>query len=196
MEYLAKCDDEDKNRHVATTVVQAGESKITDMASAISTTTAEWVEATAIREKESTVFVASEEALVATVDTVGRAINIIEKEMEKNVASFTQVASLDFVSVMKSLSTMVYTAGFSQSDLHQLATLFQSQQSFPHDFCEFGAPAAAAYEALVELKEKMDTELADMRQAECDATHNFEMKIQSLSDQLMAEKKDLAGREN
>ena len=83
MEYLAKCDDENKNRQVATTVVQAGESKITDMASAISTTTAEWVEATAIREKESTVFVASEEALVATVDTVGRAINIIAKDVEE-----------------------------------------------------------------------------------------------------------------
>ena len=45
------------------------------------------------------------------------------------------------------------------------ARVFQSQQTFPDDFGEFGAPAAAAYEALVEFKEKTDTELADVRKS-------------------------------
>ena len=42
-----------------------------------------------------------------------------------------------------------------------------------------------------DLKEKADTELAELRKAESDAKHNFEMLKQSLSDQLDADNKDL-----
>jgi len=216
-EYFAWCDDVNKNSHFAiktaatqkekleakigelTANIQAGESKIADLAAGIATATAELEKATEIREKETADFASSEEELVATVDTVGRAIKIIEKEMNKNPASFAQVASKGFVSVMNSLSTIVDAAGLSSSDQHRLTALVQSQQSSSDDDSELGAPAAASYtsksggivDTLEDLKEKADTELAEMRKAESDAKHNFEMLKQSLSDQLDADNKDL-----
>jgi chromosome segregation ATPase len=133
------------------------------------------------------------------VDTVGRAIKIIQKEMNKNPASFAQVASKGFVNVMNSLSTIVDAAGLSSSDQHHLTALVQSQQSSSDDDSELGAPAAAAYtskssgivDTLEDLKEKADAELAELRKAESAAKHNFEMLKQSLSDQLDADNKDL-----
>merc|ERR1712226_1256004 len=65
---------------------------------------------------------------------------------------------------------------------------------------ELGAPAAAAYESksgdivdtLEDLKEKAESELSELRKAETAAKHNYEMLKQSLSDQLDADKKDMA----
>ena len=62
--------------------IKAGESKIADLVAFISTVTAELEKSTAIRDKENADFVASEQVLVATVDTVGRAIKIFEKEVD------------------------------------------------------------------------------------------------------------------
>merc|ERR1719148_638852 len=52
--------------------------KVEDLAAAISADEAELKEAITIREKEAADFAASEAELVESVDTLGRAINIIE----------------------------------------------------------------------------------------------------------------------
>ena len=90
-EYFAWCDDLNKNSHFAINTaitqkeklqakigelsadIQAGESKIADLASAISTATAQLEKATDFLEMENAGFVSSEEELAATADTVGRA---------------------------------------------------------------------------------------------------------------------------
>merc|ERR1719498_291343 len=63
-----------------------------------------------------------------------------------------------------------------------------------------GAPDPAAYkthstsivEVLEDLKEKAEAELADLRKAETNAQHNFDMLKQSLEDQAAFDKKNLA----
>merc|ERR1719171_1439172 len=63
-----------------------------------------------------------------------------------------------------------------------------------------GAPAPAQYkthstsivEVLEDLKEKAEAELADLRKAETNAQHNFDMLKQSLEDQGAFDKKNLA----
>merc|ERR1719399_186792 len=66
--------------------------KIGELTSTISTDEADLKAATAIREKENGVFVAEEADLVDTVDTLERAIGIIEREMAKNPgAAFLQI---------------------------------------------------------------------------------------------------------
>merc|ERR1719171_2775544 len=58
--------------------------KIGELTSTISTDEADLKAATAIREKEHGIFVEEEADLVDTVDTLERAIGIIEREMAKN----------------------------------------------------------------------------------------------------------------
>merc|ERR1719201_1091633 len=63
-----------------------------------------------------------------------------------------------------------------------------------------GAPAAAAYKSksggivdvLVDMKEKAESELGDLRKAENNAKHNFNMLKQSLEDSMKADNTDLS----
>merc|ERR1719506_2219844 len=68
------------------------------------------------------------------------------------------------------------------------------------DEAALGAPAAAVYkthstsivDVLEDLKDKAEAELADLRKAETNARHNYDMLKQSLLDQKAADEKDLA----
>merc|ERR550532_1462718 len=62
-----------------TSDIEASGSKIEDLAAAISADEAELKEATGVREKEAADFAAAEAELVDGVDTLGRAIGIIER---------------------------------------------------------------------------------------------------------------------
>merc|ERR1719487_3116853 len=64
---------------------------------------------------------------------------------------------------------------------------------------EPGAPAAAVYQThstsifdvLEDMKEKAESQLADLRKAETTAQHNFDMLKQSLTDEIEADTKDM-----
>merc|ERR1719265_529640 len=67
------------------------------------------------------------------------------------------------------------------------------------DDLDMGAPAAAVYESksgsivdvLADMKDKADSELDELRKAEGNAKHNFNMLKQSLDDQIAADSTDL-----
>merc|ERR1719359_1855547 len=107
----------------------ASASKVEDLAAAITADGTELKEATAVREKEAADFAASEAELVDSVSTLGRAINIIEREMAKNPALVQQVQSGDMGKLLKSLSTVIDAAAFSISDREHLVALVQDRQS-------------------------------------------------------------------
>merc|ERR1719181_1575139 len=75
--------------------------------------------------------------------------------------------------------------------------LLQSQSD--DDDSELGAPAAAVYESksgsivdvLADMKDKAESELDELRKAEGNAKHNFNMLKQSLDDQIAADSTDL-----
>merc|ERR1719401_1959151 len=175
-------------------------SKIEDLAAAIAADGTELKEATTIREKESAEFAASEAELVDSVDTLGRAINIIGREMSKNPALVQQVNSGDMGKLLQSLSTVIDAAAFSVSDRDHLVALVQDRQKAnDSEDSDLTAPAPAAYKShstnildvLEDLKEKAEDELADLRKAESSAKHNYEMLKQSLDDQMAADTKDM-----
>merc|ERR1740129_1544162 len=80
-----------------------------------------------------------------------------------------------------------------------LLALVQSRQSAESDNDELGAPAAAVYkthsnsifDVLEDLKEKAETQLSDLRKAEVNTKHNYEMLRQSLEDQIAADTKGM-----
>mmetsp|Transcript_99624 Transcript_99624/g.311117 ORF Transcript_99624/g.311117 Transcript_99624/m.311117 type:complete len:361 (+) Transcript_99624:68-1150(+) len=181
--------------------IDASSSKIEELASAISVSTADLKSATTIREKEGADFSASEKELVESVDTIERAVAILQREMQKNPASFAQMEAKGEKNLLQSLSVVVDAAAFSVSDRQRLMSLAQSQQSAEEDDAEaeLGAPAVAAYkthgsgifDVLEDLKTKAETQLSELRQAEVKAKQNFEMLQQSLQSQLAADNKDM-----
>merc|ERR1719265_1052337 len=216
-EYVAWCDDASSNLKYeiqtgtakkedlqatiqkATADISASEDKIEDLAASISADEKELKEATAVRAKEAADFAASEAELVDAIDTLDRAVMVLQKEMKKNPAALTQVnaaSSLD--KMLKSLSTVIDAAAFPVTDQKKLTALVQARQSGESDDDEFGAPAAAVYKShssgifdvLEDMKEKAEGQLSDLRKAESTTKHNFQMLKQSLTDQIEADTKD------
>merc|ERR1719443_705535 len=75
----------------ATSDIKAADEEIGTLSSSIGTDEADLKAANAIREKEHEVFIAAEADLVDTIDTLERAISILEREMSKGGASFAQI---------------------------------------------------------------------------------------------------------
>jgi len=174
------------------------DSEIEKLAEAISANDGELSQASAIRATQAADFAAAETELVATVDTLDRAVSIVSTEMSKNPAALAQIDTTSMSNLMHSLSLVVDAAAFSTSDKSKLMALMQARQS--DEDAELGAPAAKSYssqsggivDVLEDLKEKAEGELAEARKAESSAKHNFGMMRQSLVDQLAADNKDLS----
>jgi len=181
-----------------TSAIDVSESKVEELAAAVSAAEAELGAATGIRNKEAADFAASEKELVETVDTLDRAVSIISSEMSKNSAALAQIDTSSMTNLVQSLSAVVDAAGFSTTDRTKLMALVQAKQGDEVD--EMGAPAGAKYssqsggivDVLEDLKEKAEGELSEARKAESSASHNYAMMKQSLDDQMAADNKDLS----
>mmetsp|Transcript_60405 Transcript_60405/g.93987 ORF Transcript_60405/g.93987 Transcript_60405/m.93987 type:complete len:701 (+) Transcript_60405:58-2160(+) len=216
-EYVEWCDDAAANLHYeiktgaknkedleasigkATADISASDTKIEELSASISADESELKEATAVREKEVATFEASEKELVDAIDTLDRAVGILQKEMSKNPAVLAQVDTKNLDTIVKSLGAVIDAASFTAQDQKKLTALVQSQQSSESDADDFGAPAAAVYkthstsifDVLEDLKEKAEGQLADLRKAESATKHNYNMLKQSLEDEIEADTKDL-----
>merc|ERR1719346_248928 len=101
--------------------------------------------------------------------------------------------------VMKALTAVLDAASFPGQDQTKLMAFVQSQQGDEADGLELSPPAAATYkthssgilDVLEDMKEKADGQLSDLRKAEVNNRHNFEMLKQSLEDQSAADTKDM-----
>jgi hypothetical protein len=162
---------------------KASSAKIEDLAATIATDDGELKDATVIREKEAADFATNDAELSDVIDTLGRAISILEREMAKNPAALAQVDTSSIDSLVKSLSAIVDAAAFSSVDKQKLVALVQSQQGSDED--ELGAPAAALYkthstnilDVLEDLKEKAEEQLSNLRKAETNTKHNYETVV-------------------
>jgi len=229
-EYFEWCDDTSKNTafeiktaakkkaELEATIekcdadISAATSKIEDLAASIASDQSDLKDATVIREKEHSEYVAAEAELMETVDALGRAIGIIEREMAKN-AALMQVDSSNFKVLLESLSTVIDAAALQSQDKKRIIALVQSQgkahaQSENADEQKAdaeesvlltGAPAPDAYKSksggivdmLEDLKDKAETELSDARKAESNAAHNYDMLKTSLEGSIASETKDM-----
>jgi chromosome segregation ATPase len=175
----------------------AADIKVGELAASIADDDKELKSLTAIREKEAADFAAGEKELKDVVDTLGRAINIVEKEMAKNPAALAQLDMSSLDNMVKSLATVVDAAGLPSADKRKLVTLVQQQAAGSDDDADLGAPAAAVYkthstgvvDVLEDLKEKAEEQLSTLQKTEGGAKHNYEMAKQALEDQMAADTK-------
>jgi peptidoglycan hydrolase CwlO-like protein len=179
--------------------ISASTTKIEELSAAIASDTKELKDATTIREKEVADFEKAEGELVDTVDTLERAVAILEREMAKSPGSFAQIDTSNTKMLANALGAVVEAAAFSGHDKNKLMALIQSKDDDEDTDLDMGAPAAATYESksgsivdvLEDMKDKADSELDELRKAEGNAKHNFNMLKQSLEDQISADGTDL-----
>jgi len=179
--------------------IEVASSKIEDLAAAIAKDEKELARATEVRKKEASDFAASEAEMMDAVDTLGRAVGVLEREMAKNPAAFTQIDTNNMGMLMQTLNTVMDAASFAAVDKQKLTALVQTQDNSDDDDDDTGAPAAAAYKSqsggivdvLADMKDKASGELADLRKAESKSAHSFKMLQQSIEDQTGADTKDL-----
>jgi chromosome segregation ATPase len=167
--------------------------KIEELAAGIAVDEADLKAATEIRAKEQAAFAADEKELEEVINTLERAIGIIEKEMNSG-ASMMQLQQAG--SVVQALSVMVQATSLSSADAEKLTSLLQNSE----DSDEAGAPAAAVYkshsggiiETLQDLLEKSEGQLDEARKTETKNIQAYEMLSSSLKDEIKYANKDMA----
>jgi len=171
-------------------------SKVESLAASAATDEADLKAATDIRTKEAADFAAQEKELTEVVDSLQRAIGLLEREMQKGGASMMQVRGA--VTIAQAMEVLVQASAINAADAQRLTALVQSKDS--EEDASFGAPAAAVYDShsggivdtLEGLLEKAEGQLDSTRKQETSATHNFEMLKQSLEDEIKFASKDMA----
>lgn len=176
--------------------ISASETKIEELASSLQTDEADLKAATEIRTKEFEVFSQAEAELKETIDTLERAVGIIEKEL-KGGASMVQLKKA--TSVVEALEVMVKASGVSSADGQKLTALVQQSQQSDDDDSDYGAPDPEAYKSqsggvldvLNDLLEKATSQLDTTRNQETADAQNFEMLKQSLTDEIKFANKEM-----
>lgn len=184
----------------ATADGEALEAKISDTASDLSDDESELKEATGIREGERKAFLELEKELETSVDTLERAMSIVEKEM-KGGAFLQMQRQANAQDVVQALQAMVDASSVSQSDASRLTALIQGKTSEEDEdeSDEVGAPSASTYksssspilETLQGLLEKTESQLAKARKQEEQSQHEYNMKKQSLEDSKTVAKTEM-----
>merc|ERR1719443_488233 len=131
------------------------------------------------------------------IDTLERAIAILQREMQKGGASMLQLRGA--TSLSQALAAMVQSAALSSADASRLTALVQSSQSAEDEDESVGAPDPSVYEGhsggiistLEGLLEKAESQLAEARKTETSSLHNFEMLKQALEDEIKFATKDM-----
>jgi hypothetical protein len=174
-------------------------SKIEDLGSSISTNDADLKAASDIREKELKEFTATEKEMVDTIDTLERAINILQRKASSSAMLQAKLDTTDVKNLVHTLSTVVDAAALSLHDKNKLMGLVQSSQEEVDDEFDMGAPAPQAYsshsesivDVLTDLKQKAELQLDEGRKEEMNSKHNFQLLKQSLVDQINVDNKEL-----
>jgi len=175
---------------------EAADTAIAEKVATIAQNEADLKDATDIREKEHAEFTAAETELVETVDTLERAIGVIEKSMKGSALLQTPATLNNIQGLIKTLNVVMEAASFSSQDQKSLISLVQSKQNSDDDEEDdaFGAPAPDAYKSksggivdvLEDMREKAEGELSEARKAESNAQHNYDMLKQGITDEIAA----------
>merc|ERR1719171_2446713 len=97
------------------------------------------------------------------------------------------------------LSTVVDAASFSTNDKQKLMSLVQSRQSNDDMDMDLGAPDPAVYkghsssiiDVLTDMKDKAEAQLSELRKAETNSAHNYDLLKVALTDEIKALTKEL-----
>jgi hypothetical protein len=174
-------------------MIESLTTKAEDLAQKISVDETDLVQATHIRDAEAAAFAAEKSELDDIIDTLQRAIGILEKH-----ASAALLQSKGTTHLVEALNVMVQASGFSSSDAKKLTALVQQSEDAEGD--NEGAPSAAVYEGhsggildvLQDLLDKAEVQLKNAQNKEMSNNFMFQKLKQSIEDEVAYGKKELA----
>jgi len=177
-----------------TATISSLEVEVEKLAGEVAVDEADLKAATEIREKEAEAFAAMEKETMDIIDTLERAVGILEREMAKSGASLLQSQVQNAKDVAAALSVMVNAAMLSTADASKLTALVQTDDE------DSGAPAGATYESqsggitdvLKDLLEKAEAQLEEARGKETADLNAFAMLKQSLEDEIKFGNKEMS----
>jgi len=157
--------------------IKTSEGKIEDASAGVSENEAKLKRATQIRAKDLATFQASEKELMGAIDMLGRAIDILTKEMAKHGSAAllqTSAATQQLENVVMGLGAVIEGASLGGSeDLQKLTAMLQTRQDAEDasDDQEGAVAAPKAYEGqsggitevLEDLRDKAETQLREIR---------------------------------
>lgn len=201
----------------AASIIEDSNTRISELAGSIATDEADLKAATKLREKEQGDFDAVDKELTDTIQTIGKAVGILEKELAKHGAgaAFLQKPTQGMLEFAEAINTLLDAATvLSVDDRSVLQNLVPNgQQSGDSDADEDGTAAgmlqqAASFgrqpaqrnyvsvsggivETLQSMQEKAEEAQLEGRKKESTAKHHFDMLKVSIEAKLNTEKKEV-----
>jgi len=171
--------------------IKTSEGKIEDSSAGVAENQAKLKRATGIRAKEVAIFQGSEKELMGAIDMLGRAVDILAKEMAKSGSAAllqTSAAAQQLESVVVGLSAVIDGASLGVSeDLQKLTAMLQTHQEAEDGIDEQGGladtekPSHGIVEVLEDLRDKAEGQLRQLRLAEGKSIQNFKLLEQALT---------------
>jgi chromosome segregation ATPase len=179
--------------------IAAMSSKIEELSGDTTQNSADLKAATAVRAQEKKEYDVAEAELVDVIDTLDRAINILEKKLRGSALMQATVNTHDVDALIHSINAIVDAASMSVHDKQQLVSLAQNAAEDSDAMDDVGAPAPEAYksksksivEVLEDMRAKAASQLKDVQSQEVSAKHNFQLLKQSLEDEMAADEKEI-----
>jgi len=164
------------------------QSKIDQLVTSVTTAKNVLNEAAQIRLHQNKDFEDSEKDMTEVIDTLTRAIAIFEKDA-KDGTSMMQLHNVG--SVLQALTMMVHASSISSVDGERLFALVQHGIGSP-EAAVFKGHGSSLVEVLADLLEKVEGQLADIREHETTELQQFHLLKQSLEDQMKLDETNLA----
>jgi len=186
--------------------IKTSSGKIEDDAAGVAENEAKLKRATGIRAKEQSTFQESEKELMGSIDMLGRASDILAKEMAKSGSSGaallqTSAATEQLQNVVMGLSAVIEGATLGASeDIQKLTAMLQTRQEAEDaSDDDSDGPTKKPYDGqsngivqvLEDLRDKAEGQLREIRNAEKQQIQNFEMLKQALTDETAQYQKEL-----
>jgi len=176
--------------------------KIEELVAAIAENDANLKAAEEVRATETADYSAEEKELLSLIDTLTRAVGILEKELNGASASAAMIQVKNAKGLTQALQAMVQASMMGSADAARLTALAQTSSTDESDADDaaLGAPAAAVYDnhsgGIIDtvngLLDQAQEQLSAARKKETSGLHEFELLKQSLDDNTRFSNKDLA----
>lgn len=179
---------------------------IEDASAGVASNEAKAKRASQIRAKDASTFKAAETELMSSIDMLGRAIDILTREMAKtNSAALLQTseATQQLENVVMGLSAVIDGATLGASeDLAKLTAMLQAHQDSQEGSEDgdaqdqtprkaYAGKSGGIIEVLDDLRNKAEGQLRDLRNGEAKSIQNHELMISALDDETAQYNKEL-----
>merc|ERR1740121_2150740 len=180
--------------------------KVEELVKSIAEAANNLAEAEKVRASAAADFGAEEKELLSLINTLERAVGILEKELNGASSSAAMLQVKNAKGLTQALQAMVEASMMGSADAARLTALAQTsasefqQDEAAADDAALGAPAAAVYEnksggiidTLNGLLDEAHSQLSAARKKETNGQHEFALVKQSLDDSSKNFNKDLA----